>query len=73
MERNAHRSRSISNVSSFSTVYVFIRFYPIRVRALYVEKPQLGSINSAYTIQLGLFGYTAPSNGWDQNLKLIVL
>ena len=35
VEQNAHRSRSISDVSSFSTVSV-LRFYMIRVRALCV-------------------------------------
>ena len=43
MESNAHRSRSISDVSSFSTVSV-LSFYDIRVRALRVQKPQLGCI-----------------------------
>ena len=25
---------------------------------------------TAYTLELGLFGHTAPSHGWDQNVKL---
>ena len=37
MEPNAHRSRSISDVSSFSSVSV-LGFYPIRERALCVLK-----------------------------------
>ena len=40
MEPNAHRSRSISDVSTFSTVSVF-SFDPIRVRALCVEEPSI--------------------------------
>ena len=38
MAPNAHRSRSISDVSSFSTVSV-LSFDPIRVMALCVEVP----------------------------------
>ncbi len=37
---NAHRSRSISDVSSFSTVSV-LSFEPIRMRALCVEERRL--------------------------------
>ena len=48
MEPNAHRSRSMSDVSSFSTVYV-LSVYPIRVRALCVVEPQLGCISSVMT------------------------
>ena len=44
MEPNAHRSRSIADVSSFSTVSLLI-FYTIRVRALHVDEPQLGCMN----------------------------
>ena len=40
MGPNARRSRSISDVSSFSTVSV-LSVYPTRVGALCVEKPQL--------------------------------
>ena len=36
MEPNVHRSRSISDVSSFSMVSV-LNCYTIRVRALYVK------------------------------------
>ena len=43
MVPNAHRSRSISDVSSFSTVSV-LSLYAIRVNALCVQKPQLGCI-----------------------------
>ena len=42
---NAHRSRSNSDVASFSTVSV-LSFYPIRVRALRAEEPQLRCISS---------------------------
>ena len=45
---NPHRSRSISDVSSFSTVFILRFFYPIRVRALRVEEPQLGCISSGW-------------------------
>ena len=41
---NANRSRSISAVSSFSTVSI-LRFDYIRVRALCVDEPQLGCIS----------------------------
>ena len=45
MGPNAHRSGSISDVSSVSTVSV-LSFDPIRVRALYVEEPLLRCISS---------------------------
>ena len=45
MGPNAHRSRSISDVSSLSTVSV-LRFDPIRLRAPCVEESQLGCICS---------------------------
>ena len=48
MGPNTHRSRSISDVLSFSTVSV-LGFDPIRVRALYVEEPQLRCISSGFT------------------------
>ena len=41
MGPNAHKSRSISDVSSFSTIAV-LSFGPIRLRALCVEVPQPG-------------------------------
>ena len=47
--KRAHRSRSISDVSSFSTVSV-LSFYPIRVRALCVKQPQVGCISSKRTL-----------------------
>ena len=48
MGSNAHRSRLILDVSSFTMVSV-LSFYSIRVRALCVEEPQLGCISSACT------------------------
>ena len=45
MGPDAHISRSISDVSSFSIVSV-LSFDPIRVRALCVEEPVLGWISS---------------------------
>ena len=45
MEPNTHISRSISDVSSFSTVSV-LSFDPILKRALCVEVPQFGCISS---------------------------
>ena len=48
MGPSAHRSHSISDVSSFSTVSV-LSFDPIRVRALCVEEPQLGCISSDHS------------------------
>ena len=55
MGSNAHRSRSILDVLSFSTVPV-LSCYPIRVRALCVEEPQLGCISSA-AIKFPLYEY----------------
>ena len=46
MEPNTHRSRLISDVSSFSMASV-LGFGPIRVRALGVEEPQLACNSSA--------------------------
>ena len=47
---NAHRSHSISDISSFSTVSV-LSFYTIHVRALCVKEPQLRRISSVRTVQ----------------------
>ena len=47
MEPNDHRSRSVSDVSSFSTV---LSFYTIRVRALCVQEPQFRCISSAINL-----------------------
>ena len=45
VEPNALRSRAISDISSFSMVSI-VSFYTIRVRALCVQVPHLGCINS---------------------------
>ena len=46
-----HRSRSISDIPSFSKVSV-LSFDPIHVRALCVELSQLGCISSGVAIRL---------------------
>ena len=51
MKPNARRSRSISDISSFNTVSV-LSSYPIRVRALCVEEPQLGCRFHAWLTRL---------------------
>ena len=51
MEPNAHRSRSISDVSSFNTVSV-LNLYHICLRALCVEEPKLGCISSVVSLSL---------------------
>ena len=49
MEPNAHRSRSVSDVASVSTVSV-LSCYTIRdVRAMCIEEPRLGWISSGIT------------------------
>ena len=50
-----HRSRSVLDVLSFSTVSV-LSFYPTCVRALSVEEPQLGCVSSA-AIKFLLYEY----------------
>ena len=54
MGPNAHRSRSISDVPSFSMGSV-LSCYPIRARALCVEEPQLGCISSVFSLEYDVY------------------